>query len=63
MIEPKMYTFLIMMKCKNVISYKIFKKNQISFTLYPEHSRVGRGNLALRHSLCHFLPLLLNIAY
>ena len=25
------------------------KKNQISFTLYPAHSIVGRGNLILRH--------------
>ena len=27
-----------------------------SFTLYPAHSRVGRGNLVLRHSVPHFLP-------
>ena len=28
----------------------------ISFTLHPIHSRVGRGNLLLRHSVPHFLP-------
>ena len=28
----------------------------ISFTLYLAHSRVGRGNLVLRHSVPHFLP-------
>ena len=27
-----------------------------SFTLYPTHSRVGRGNLVLRHSVSEFLP-------
>ena len=32
------------------------QKNQISFTLYPAHSRVGRGNLVLRDSVPHFLP-------
>ena len=26
------------------------------FTLYPAHSRVGRGNLMLRHFVPHFLP-------
>ena len=30
--------------------------NQISFTMYPTHSRVGRGILVLRHSILHFLP-------
>ena len=35
----------------------IFYNNQsISFTLYPAHSRVGRGNLVSRHSVPHFLP-------
>ena len=29
---------------------------KISFTLYPAHSRVGRGNLVLRHSVPHCLP-------
>ena len=28
----------------------------ISFTLYPAHGSVGRGNLVLRHSVPHFLP-------
>ena len=31
--------------------YVIFESNQISFTLYPAHSKVGRGNLVLRHSV------------
>ena len=31
-------------------------KTFISFTLYPAHSRVGRGNLVLRHSIPPFLP-------
>ena len=34
----------------------IIKKKLINFTLYPAHSRVGRGNLLLRHSVPHFLP-------
>ena len=29
-------------------------KKQISFTLYPAHSREGRENLALRHIVPHF---------
>ena len=29
---------------------------KISFTLYPAHSKVGRENLVLRHSVPHFLP-------
>ena len=34
-----------------------FLKNlKISFPLYPSHSRVGKGNLSLRHSVPHFLP-------
>ena len=28
----------------------------ISFTLYTTHSRVGKGNLVLRHSVPHFPP-------
>ena len=28
----------------------------LSFTLFPAHSRVGRGNLVLRHSVAHFPP-------
>ena len=37
--------------------YLNLKENkQISFTLYPTHSRVGRGNLVLRYSVPHFLP-------
>ena len=28
----------------------------VSFTLYPAHSRVGRGNPVLSHSVSHFLP-------
>ena len=37
--------------------YSCFKiLNQISFTLYPAHSRVGRENLVLRYSVPHFLP-------
>ena len=27
-----------------------------NFMLYPAHSRVGRGNLVLRHSVPHFSP-------
>ena len=32
------------------------QKNEISFTLHPAHSKVGRGNLGLRQSVPHFLP-------
>ena len=40
-----------------LLSYQNNKKiNQISFTLYAAHSRVGRGNLILRHSIPHFSP-------
>ena len=28
----------------------------ISFTLYPAHRRIGRGNLVLRHFVTHLLP-------
>ena len=35
---------------------KTIQSIEISFTLYPAHSRVGRGNLVLRHSVPHFLP-------
>ena len=28
----------------------------LSFKLYPAHSRVGRGNVVLRHSVPQFLP-------
>ena len=28
----------------------------ISFTLYSVYSKVGRGNLVLRHYVPHFLP-------
>ena len=38
-------------------------KNQINFTLYPAHSRVGRGNLVLKHSVPHFPPSSGGIAY
>ena len=34
----------------------ILKEIQISFTLYPAHSRVGRRNILLRHSAPHFPP-------
>ena len=27
--------------------------NQISFTLYPAHISIGKGNLVLRHSVRH----------
>ena len=37
-------------------SYQVSIFFLISFTLYPAHSRVGRGNLVLRHSVPHFLP-------
>ena len=30
-------------------------KIEISFTLYPAHNIVGRGNLVLRHTVPHFL--------
>ena len=36
---------------------KKLKKNEISFTLHPAHSRVGRGTLVLKHS--EFLLLIL----
>ena len=29
---------------------------EISFTFYPAHSSVGRGNLMLKHPVPHFLP-------
>ena len=29
---------------------------KLSLTLYPAHSRIGRGNLMLRHSVPQFLP-------
>ena len=32
------------------------KKKNFSFTLYPAHSSVDRGNLALRDFVPHFLP-------
>ena len=32
------------------------KTNQISFALYPAHSRVGSENLVLRHSVPHSPP-------
>ena len=35
---------------------KTTKKKKTSFMLYPVHSRVGRGNLVLRHSISHFPP-------
>ena len=38
------------------------KINKISFTRYPAHSRVGRGNLVLGHSVPHFTPNLGGIA-
>ena len=41
-------------KLQTQVTLVKFKK--ISFTLYPAHSRVGRGNLVLRHSVPHFLP-------
>ena len=41
-------------ECLN-LELKLIIKNQISFTLYPAHSRVGRGKLVLRHSIPHFL--------
>ena len=37
----------------NTLDMKI---NKMSFTLYPAYSRVGRGNLVLRHSVPHFPP-------
>ena len=33
--------------------YEIWCENQISFTLYPPYSRVGRGNLVVRHYTTH----------
>ena len=45
--------------CKvNDLSYgnKKTRYSVKNFTLYPAHSRVGRGNLVLSHSVPHFLP-------
>ena len=36
---------------KSSVKTQFFKSAQISFTLYPAHSRVGRGNLVLIHSV------------
>ena len=35
----------------------------ITFTLYPVHSTVGRGNLVLRQSLPYFPPIFLIIFF
>ena len=49
----KLYvTFLI-----SIVPIFYMKINQISFMLYPIHSRVGRENLVLRHSVPHFPPI------
>ena len=41
----------------NPATFKFFIRFlNISFTLYPAHSRVGRRNLVLRHSVPHFPP-------
>ena len=40
---------LVTLKLENF--FKNIEKNQISFTLYSEHSREGRGKLLLIHSV------------
>ena len=37
-----------------VIIFYLITLSKISFTLYPAHGRVGRGNLVLRHSVPNF---------
>ena len=40
-----------------ILAYSLKNKNKyISFTLYPAHRRVGRGNLVLTYSVPHFTP-------
>ena len=47
--------FIYVYWLRNILNtYEI--KIYISFTLYPAHSRVGRGNLVLRHSVPQFPP-------
>ena len=47
---------------KNTTNFKAFFPKiyvewlSFSFTLYPAHSRVGRGNLVLGHSVPYFSP-------
>ena len=40
----------------NDVIYILFIVFFFSFTLYLAHSRLGRGNLVLRHFVTHFLP-------
>ena len=37
----------------NLMEQNMANKKQISFTLYPAHSRIGKGKLVLRHSVPH----------
>ena len=48
--------------CVHYMLFSTVNKN-VSFTLYPIHNRVGRGNLVLRHSVTHFLLNSGGIAY
>ena len=41
---------------EKLMTYREDYKAIYSFTLYPAHSRVGRRNLVLRHSVPHILP-------
>ena len=34
----------------------LYTSHHLSFTLYPAHSSVDRGNIMLRHSVSHFPP-------
>ena len=55
-VESESYMFIRVLLCSQRPTeiYPPFIK--ISFTLYPAHSRVGKGNLMLRHSVLHFQP-------
>ena len=53
-----MYSNLRLHDFLKKMKFYIYLKKDIffSFTLYPAHSRVGRGNVVLRHSVPHFPP-------
>ena len=42
---------------RDTVHIKLFITHHLLYcTLYPAHSRVGRGNLVFRHSVLHLLP-------
>ena len=46
----------IIQNLSKIVEKHLIRLKKIIFTLYPVHSRVGRGNLLLRQSVPHFLP-------